>query len=61
MNVNFKFGIDQKVAVEKLGITGVISMCALDESGGIIYFVKTGTEKGSEWYSERLLSDAEGK
>jgi hypothetical protein len=56
--VNFKFDLDQKVKVEKLGTTGIIAMCAL-EKGGPIYLIKTGTN--SDWYTESLLEDAEGK
>jgi hypothetical protein len=56
--VNFKFDLDQKVKVEKLGIVGVVTMCAL-EKGGPIYLIKTGTN--SDWYTESLLEDAEGK
>jgi hypothetical protein len=55
--VTFKFEIDQKVKVTKIGITGVITMCGYD-NGGPMYVIKNGKE--SEWYSERLLEDAEG-
>jgi hypothetical protein len=55
--VKFKFDLDQKIKVEKLGITGVIAMCAFDK-GGPVYLIKTGKE--SDWYNESLLEDDEG-
>jgi hypothetical protein len=56
MTVNFKFEIDQKVKVEKLGITGIVAMCAFDE-GGNTYYVKT--PDNDNWFRESLLVDAE--
>jgi hypothetical protein len=58
MNVNFKFGIDRKVKVEKLGVTGIIAMCAID-GGGVTYYLNAAG--GGGWYAERLLADAEGE
>jgi hypothetical protein len=55
--VTFKFDIDQKVRVEKLGITGIITTCAVDD-GGITYHIRN--EKDGYWFPERLLTDAEG-
>jgi hypothetical protein len=61
MTVHFKFEIDQKVKVEKLGVTGVVAMCAVNAGGGLAYYVNTGTEHGSDWFNEGLLADAEGE
>jgi hypothetical protein len=55
--VEFKFDIDQKVKVEKLDMTGVITMCAFDK-GGPVYLIQNGKDAG--WYTESLLVDAEG-
>jgi hypothetical protein len=55
--VTFKFEIDQKVKVTKLGITGIVSMCSINDAGNTYY---VDTENGSSWYPERLLTDAEG-
>ena len=51
--VDFKFDIDQKVKVTKLGIAGIVSMCAISEDHQQIFFVKTANGEG--WYSHRLL------
>jgi hypothetical protein len=56
MTVQFKFKIDQKVKVEKLGITGIVSTCAISD-GGIAYYINTAN--GGDWYNERLLTNAE--
>jgi hypothetical protein len=56
MTVTFKFKIDQKVKVEKLGIEGFIIVCAVDDCGHC-YFVRT--TNGGDWYYERHLVDAE--
>jgi hypothetical protein len=58
MTVNFKFQVDQKVKVEKLGITGIVTVCGIDDSGNT-YYVDTGNS--GSWYAERLLTDAEAK
>jgi hypothetical protein len=59
MTVQFKFEIDQKVKAEKLGVTGVVTMCAVNSGSGLAYYVSTGTERGSDWFNEGLLADAE--
>jgi hypothetical protein len=56
MTVTFKFKIDQKVKVEKLGIEGFITMCAVDDCGNC-YYVKAANS--SDWYYEKHLLDAE--
>jgi hypothetical protein len=52
----FKFDIDQKVKVGKLGFTGIVSACALERDGND-YYVQT--EKGGDWFNESLLENAE--
>jgi hypothetical protein len=56
--VEFKFDIDQKVRVEKLGIDGFVTVCAIDDCGNC-YFVKT--TNGGDWYYERHLTGTEGE
>jgi hypothetical protein len=56
MTVTFKFKIDQKVKVEKLGIEGIVAMCAVDNCGNC-YYVKAANN--SDWYYEKHLIDAE--
>jgi hypothetical protein len=51
--VTFKFDMDQKVRMEKLGIVGVVSMCALSDGGNTYYLL---TADGSSWIEERLLT-----
>jgi hypothetical protein len=60
MKINFDFELDQKVKVEKTGLTGIVSMCAIEgnpEYPDVIYYVK-GIEF-SDWYAGRLLKEAE--
>jgi hypothetical protein len=57
MTVNFKFEVDQKVKVEPLGITGIISLCGFDD-GGVKYYIDTAT--GGDWFKEKFLTDAGG-
>ena len=54
--VNFKFDIDQKVKVEKLDVTGIVTMCAVNDAGTTYY---VSSKEGGDWYAERLLTDAE--
>jgi hypothetical protein len=54
--VEFKFDIDQQVKVKKLGVTGLVSTCAISDAG-ITYYINTA--RGGEWYAERLLESAE--
>jgi hypothetical protein len=56
MTVNFKFSPDEKIKVEKLGIDGIVSICAVDSRGNI-YYVRTATN--SDWWEENLLSKTE--
>ncbi len=56
MTVCFIFEIDQRV-ITPLGKPGIVSMCALDDTGSRTYFVKTDT--GGDWFQERLLRAAE--
>jgi hypothetical protein len=56
MTATFKFKIDQKVKIEKLGIEGFITMCAVDDCGNC-YYVKSANS--SDWYYEKHLIDAE--
>jgi hypothetical protein len=54
--VEFKFDIDQKIRVKKIGFIGIVSMCALGRAGND-YYVQT--EKGGDWFNESLLESAE--
>ncbi|MDR2097702.1 MAG: hypothetical protein LBP37_04200 [Spirochaetaceae bacterium] len=54
--VNFKFDIDQKVRVGKLGFIGIVAACAINRVGND-YYIKT--EKGGDWFNETLLSAVE--
>jgi hypothetical protein len=56
MTITFSFKIDQKVKVERLGIEGFITVCAVDDCGNC-YYVKTAN--GGDWYYEKYLIDAE--
>jgi hypothetical protein len=56
ITVKFRFDIDQRVKVIKLGITGIVTMCAIGDAGNS-YYIKTA--HGGEWYAERLLGNAE--
>ena len=56
--VKFGFELDQKVVVEKTGLVGIITTCAVSgnpENPEIIYYVSGAT--GDGWYSERLLRE----
>jgi hypothetical protein len=52
----FKFDLDQKAKVEKLGVEGFVTVCAVDNCGNC-YFVKTAN--GGDWYYEKYLTSAE--
>jgi hypothetical protein len=58
MTVNFKFEIDRKVKIEKLGITGIVSLCGYDD-GGVKYYLETPS--GGGWFKEALLTEEEVK
>jgi hypothetical protein len=58
--VGFQFNLDEKVTVEKIGFSGIITMCAI--RGNVnepekIYFVQGISGEG--WYAERSLKEAE--
>ena len=52
IEVKFEFDIDE-IVTTALGQKGIVDTCALDDSHEKKYYVKT--EKGGEWYAERLL------
>jgi hypothetical protein len=54
--VEFKFDIDQRVKVRKLGFIGIVRTCAFHGAGND--YIQT--KKGGNWLSEELLEDAEG-
>jgi hypothetical protein len=54
--VVFRFDIDQRVKVAKLGVTGIVATCAVSDAGNSYYI---NTARGGEWYAERLLESAE--
>jgi hypothetical protein len=58
MTIDFKFEIDRKVKVEKLGITGIVSLCGYDDDG-VKYYIDSPSRGG--WFKETLLTDAEAE
>jgi hypothetical protein len=56
--VNFRFDIDQKVKVEKLGVIGIVAMRTVNDAGSVYY---VNSKDGCDWYAERLLADAESE
>jgi hypothetical protein len=53
--VEFKFSIDQKVCVKKIGFTGIVVMCAIQGEGEKIYYIQGAASSG--WYPERLIKE----
>jgi hypothetical protein len=57
MKIDFQFDVDDLVVVKGLGITGIVSMCAIDgPAHEKTYYIKSGTS--SDWYAERLCRPA---
>jgi hypothetical protein len=54
--VEFKFSIDQKVCVENIGFTGIVTMCAIQGNPEEITYYIQGNES-SGWYPERLIKE----
>jgi hypothetical protein len=55
--INFKFALDQMVMVEKLGIVGMVTVCAYSYAGASYYI---NTKNGGDWYNERCLKEEVG-
>jgi hypothetical protein len=54
-SVYFKFELDQKVCVETIGFTGIVTMCAIQGEGEKIYCIQGAASSG--WYPERLIKE----
>jgi hypothetical protein len=52
LDVNFEFAPDAKVKTV-LGEIGIVDMCAIDNNGNEIYYVKTLT--GGNWFKKGQL------
>jgi len=60
MDIKFLFRLDQKVKVERIGFSGVVTMCAIQgdpKNPEIVYYISGATAK--DWYAERLLTSVE--
>lgn len=57
MNVVFNFEVGQMVRVRVLpgAIEGYVDSCAVNQTGGIIYFVITTSKATSSWYAEDFI------
>jgi hypothetical protein len=56
--VEFKFSIDQKVCVESISFSGIVTMCAIQGKPEEINYYIQGAENCG-WYPERLIKEAE--
>jgi hypothetical protein len=54
-SVSYKFELDQKVSVETIGFTGIVTMCAIQGEGEKIYYIQGAASSG--WYPEKLVKE----
>jgi hypothetical protein len=55
LSVCFEFSLDEKVCIETIGFTGIVTMCAIEGEGEKVYYVQGIGASG--WYSERLIKE----
>jgi hypothetical protein len=54
-SVCFYFSLDQKVSIETIGFTGLVTMCAIQGEGEKIYYIQGAASSG--WYPEKLIKE----
>jgi hypothetical protein len=54
-SVSFEYSLYQKVCVDTIGLTGIVTMCAIQGEGEIIYYIQGAGISG--WYPEKLIKE----
>jgi hypothetical protein len=53
--VCFNYSLDQKVCIETIGFTGIVTVCATQGEGEKVYYIQGAASSG--WYPERLVKE----